>query len=260
MPSSLTLITAFLLIRAPIPLFANHPFPSFSLSSLPVPADTDTIYLDRNGKILNRRERKTGAVTVVPPIKTYIVKTTCTTDDLYADSVLQGKSNPISRKEARRTERLIKAGKFNEALATGNLLELLPLELRNADWKHLMKDNGQGDTAAANNREYGIDLYRDGRRVEKIGEIYNPCHSNPDVSVTISRDLVTNTHSHPSGTRSEEANSKCSFDPQAPSSVDINSVPPQSGYWTVFGMASGLVYLYNTTGVLAVLKIKRYIH
>jgi hypothetical protein len=253
------LIMAIILTRAPTPLFVSDPFPSSYLSPLQVPADT--IYLDRNGKILNKSDKRTRTDTDTRLMKTYIVKTTCTTDDLYNDNLLQGKSNPISKKEARRTERLIKDGKFNEALATDNLVELLPLELRNADWKHVMKDNGQGDTADANNREYGVDVYKNGRRVERTGAIHNPCpgHSNPDIPVTISGDLITNTHSHPSGTRSEEVNSKCSFDPQPPSSVDINSVPPQSGYWTVFGMATGLVYLYNRTGVIAVMKIKRYI-
>ena len=250
------LVMALLLTRSSTRLFAREPSISSSFSSLLVPADT--IYLNRNGKEI----RRTGGGL---PEKTFIVRTTCTTEDLYGpvanDSSrkqFRGISSSITKKEAKKTETLIRAGKYEEAHASGNLIELGSLALRVADWEHVSKDNGKGDTSSSNNREYGVDTYQDGRRVEKIGEVHNPCPGNTYPAIEASSGIITNTHSHPSGTRDQVTNT-CSFDPQPPSGVDIRAVPAGSAYWTVFAMGDKKVYLYNSTGVIAVLKIKRYV-
>lgn len=86
----------------------------------------------------------------------------------------RGNSNPISRKEAIKTESLIKTEKFNEAQATGNLVELKLLSERQADAKHMLQDDGSGGRADARNREYGVTTNKDGTRKEYTGEVSDP--------------------------------------------------------------------------------------
>jgi hypothetical protein len=71
------------------------------------------------------------------------------------------------------------------------------------------------------------------------------------------KNTVSDTHSHPSGTK--EKNGRIySFDPSAPSKPDIQrSAPGQTN--VVIDVKTGHTYLYNQTGVIAVLPTKRYI-
>jgi hypothetical protein len=71
-----------------------------------------------------------------------------------------------------------------------------------------------------------------------------------------SKNTVIETHSHPSGTKEVDGHTY-SFHPVAPSKQDIQKVIP-SQIDVVIGMASGLTYLYNETGVIAVLPTRRY--
>jgi hypothetical protein len=167
----------------------------------------------------------------------------------------RGRSNPIPGKEAKRTERLLRQGKFTEALATGNLIELWPLAWRVDDWAHI-KDNGKGGQDEENNREYGVTRYQDTVKMN-IGAVSTPLFP-VEIEVTTSKLLLTNMHSHPSGFRDDFGNNTYSFI-QPPSNVDIKTVPAHGRYWTVFGMGSDLVYLYDSTGVIAVLPTQRYI-
>lgn len=83
----------------------------------------DIIYKDKNGKEIKR-------IIDEKIEKTFIVKTTKSTEELYGeepeqiDNPLRGNSNPITEAEADRTESLIKSGKYEEAQQTGNLVEL----------------------------------------------------------------------------------------------------------------------------------------
>jgi len=246
-----------MLFLAAMSLFAREPSITLLRVSLPE-QPADTIYLDRNGKEIN----KGGSS---PLEKTYIVRTTLTggaivqrRSDDNSHHVQPGKYHPILKKEAKRTEDLIRNGRFDEALATGNLIGLWPLSRRRADWGIVMQDNGKGDTVDANNCEYGITTAADSSR-----NTYKGPRRDPDsccgayVDVLISRTALTNTHSHPSGTH----NNSSFYQP--PSGEDIKLAPAASSagkaYWTVFGMGSANVYLYDSSGVIAVLSIKRYI-
>jgi len=225
-------------------------------NSLPAPPTSDTIYLDRFGKLL-RRNSDTGATV------TFIVRTTKKTEDLYGDrqqdkeNAERGMSHPISREEAEKTENLIKAGKFEEALKTGNLVELRPLSERQRDGRLMLKDNGRGGEKSHNNREYAIVIYQDDNRVEMIGTVSNPHDGGADINVPKWQKVRRYSHSHASGIV-QIGDSTWQFSPQAPSLTDITAAA-EGQSCIVFGRDSNLVYIYDSSGVIAVMPTKVYL-
>jgi len=181
----------------------------------------DTVYLNRTGKEIKRVPAPATDVT-------YIVRTTYTTDDLYgADSSeinhwQRGLSHPISRVEAKRTETLIKEGKYNEAWHTGNLVELRPLDERRADGKLMQLDNGNGKDREGNNREYASIIFADGTRKDTMGGVTDPNGGDPEILIHERKKIIRYSHSHPSGTH-EADHILHSFYPQAPSKGDIEA-------------------------------------
>ncbi|HWK04693.1 MAG TPA: hypothetical protein VNS58_13730 [Puia sp.] len=216
----------------------------------------DTVYLDRNGTLL-RRVPDPG-ITV-----TFIVRTTKKTEDLYGispldiENVERGISHPITLEEAEKTEDLIKAGKFEEAFQTGNLVELRPLAERQADGKLMLQDNGRQGDRPQNNREYATVIYNDGNRIEMLGVVSNPHDGGEDIKIPCWETVRRYSHSHASGIW-QVGDSIWHFSPQAPSRTDILAA---SGGQTsiVFGRDSNLVYIYNSSGVIAVLPTKVYL-
>lgn len=215
----------------------------------------DTVYLNRNGKEISR-------VPSAQTNKTYIVRTTCTTDCLYGDDSAKinhwqrGWVHSISKAEATKTETLIKKGKYEEARQTGNLVELRPLEERQADGRLMRLDNGKGKDRKANNREYESIIFADGTRKDTMGAVTNPNGEDPEIIIHERKKIVTYSHSHPSGYL-EEAGILHSFYPQAPSKGDLEAAR-KGEIRVVFGRDTDKVYIYDSTGVIALLPTKVY--
>lgn len=217
----------------------------------------DTVYLNRNGKEIKRISNHQTDIT-------YIVRTTSTTDDLYgADSARmqhwqRGWVHYISREDAKRTEALIKKGKYEEARQTGNLVELRPLKERKADGMLMQLDNGNGKDREANNREYASIIFADGARKDTMGNVTNPDGGDPEILISEKKKIIMYSHSHPSGYK-EEDNILHSFYPQAPSKGDIEAAR-KGEVRVVFGRDTNKVYIYDSTGVIAAMPTKVYIH
>jgi RHS repeat-associated protein len=213
-------------------------------------------YLDRNGNKIGDDGVTDG--------KTYVVKTTKTTDDLYGTSEPEknnperGTSNPISKDAAKNTEKLIKDGKFEDAKKTGDLVELPSAQIRATDKANALQDNGNGGTTPANNKEYGRQTFQDGTTNTYTGDVFDPSKGGASVSYTekSNNPSVDGSHSHPSGTV-VDGNTTYSFYPQAPSKSDIGKVPAGQTR-SVFGRATDKVYIYSNTGVIAVMPTNKY--
>ena len=192
----------------------------------------------------------------------YIVKTTQSTDKLYSDidksNVERGNSSPITKDEARRTEVLIKEGKFDEAKATGNLVELAPKNIREAQTNNALQDNGRGGTGDENRREYGtasvlsLKAGDNGLRT-MTGDVMDPSLGGASLKFNVRGLMITDSHTHPSGTNALGT----SFFMQPPSSSDISGISP-GHIATVFGRGSDKVYIYNNKGVIAIMPTKNY--
>lgn len=212
----------------------------------------DTIYLNRRGEEIKR-------VPAPNSNTTFIIRTTQTTEDLYPKiNSERGISNPISSSEADKAEMLIKTGRFAEALRTGNLIELSPLAERRADAALMLYDNGRGGERPGNNREYASVMYRDGNRIEILGEVANPRDGGADIRVPCPETAKRYSHSHASGIKTV-GDSTYHFYPQAPSMTDIHAASPGQ-LNIVFGRDTNLVYIYDSSGVLAVMPTKVYMH
>lgn len=216
----------------------------------------DTVYLNRSGK-----EITPGPHTKIH--KTFIVRTTLTTEDLYGiipeekNHRQRGNVNSISEAKADTIENLIKKGKFEEARQAGNLVELRPLAERQADGIFILRDNGEGGEATKNNREYATIIYKGGRRQVKLGKVADPCKGGIGVDIPVSENIIMYSHSHPSGKKQVQG-TPCYFYPQAPSKADIKKAPVKQTR-VVFGRDSDLVYIYNRSGVIAALPTNVYI-
>lgn len=210
-------------------------------------------YLDRNGE-------KIGVHPYPGPNKTFIVRTTCSTDELYdtaANKVhhkMRGRSNPITPEEAQKTEQLILAKEYEKAMKTGNLVQLRPLAERKKDVAFFYQDDGSGKDSINDGREYVTIVHRNGWREEKRGEVSDP--SKTGAACYVPEGAAMYSHSHPSRVVTK-GNIEYSFYPQAPSSDDIHTLKAGE-IRVVFGRATDKVYLYNSTGVIAVLPTKNY--
>jgi len=215
----------------------------------------DTVYLSRNGKEIKRVPGSAAEVT-------YIVRTTYTTDDLYGTDSSEinhwqrGLSHPISKAEAKRTETLIREGKYKEAWQTGNLVELRPLDERQADGRLMKLDNGNGKDREGNNREYASIIFEDGTRKDLVGGVTDPNGGDPEILIRETKKIIRYSHSHPSGTH-EADHILHSFYPQAPSKGDIEACKGEMA--VIFGRDTDKVYIYDSTGVIATLPTKVYI-
>lgn len=211
-------------------------------------APLDHIYLNEGGKEIYRVEND-------EPDRTFVIKTTKTTDDLYPKTVerdQKGFSNPITKAEAKNTEKLIKSGNL-EGDHMNNLVEIAPQEARQDMVNIVSQDDGKGGTFIKNpqnNREYGGNISSDGRSATEstAGPV-----SAPGGNGFIRGNL--DFHSHPSGSFTSNQGVTGSF-VQAPSRHDITTA---KGTEYVFGRSSGTVYIYNGTGVVATLPMKRFV-
>jgi RHS repeat-associated protein len=220
----------------------------------------DNIYLNESGKEIYRVKND-------QPDRTFVIKTTQSTDKIYSsDELAQGyaaTSNPISKSDARHTEQEISKGNL-----TGDHMNNV-VEIENKSTLKAMynsgpsSDNGNGGTSDANNREYGGTVNKDGTvTASPAGDVRSPkTDLTADVTQTITSNTRTSFHDHPSGTLTEGASNSTvggttttySF-MQGPSNQDVHNAGSQATY--EFGRGSGIIYIYNNTGVIATLPDK----
>jgi len=210
-------------------------------------------YLDRNGELI-------GQHSYPGPEKTFIVRTTCSTDELYDTASnkvhhkMRGRSNPITPEQAQKTEDLIRSKDYAGAMKTGNLVQLRPLFERKKDIAFFSQDDGRGEDPVNDSREYVTVVHRNGSREEKKGDVFDPSKSGAECYVPGSSIMYS--HSHPSRIVLQ-GDVEYSFYPQAPSMDDINTLAAGQ-IRVLFGRGTNKVYIYNSTGVIAVLPTKNY--
>lgn len=124
------------------------------------------------------------------------------------------------------------------------------------------KDNGNGGTTDANNREYGGNINNGNVTTATPGAVANP---SVDATASIMVSSGTSFHSHPSGTvviGNTSANTiggtttTYSFN-QHPSPPDVRNAGNTTHY--VFGRGNNQVYIYNSAGVQAVVPMRYFV-
>lgn len=112
------------------------------------------------------------------------------------------------------------------------------------------QDDGSGGTKNSTNREYGGIVDKLGHVIQaKPGSVTTPSQG-ATMSIPTDENTRTIFHSRPSGRSGNTAYG------QAPSPDDVSGAGRSSNY--VFGRFSGLVYIYNNSGVQATMPISRF--
>lgn len=235
----------------------------------------DIIYYNEKGKEIGRKKASGND-------RSFVLKTTKKANDIYTkeernkpngDKTGPANVNSISSSDADKTKDAIHKGNFESDLVKKNTVEIV-----NKDGLQKMadgiKDDGTGGRSDNNNREYGGRVDKDGNTTPaKQGDVSHP-GEDPEAHINI-HGTGDSYHSHPSGTtgdgvpspeeeKAQDASTGSSSTvgggrsgaahSQGPSAQDQN----QAGAGTtnyVFGMRSGLIYIYNNTGVVATLPL-----
>jgi hypothetical protein len=229
----------------------------------------DIIYLDEDGTEINRKPDPTITVN-----KTFIIKTTKVAEDIYTrderKTELPAHVSSISNKDSRDTKKDIKSSNFQSINVVKNTVEIQSKDVLQKMYGNI-KDDGTGGESDANNREYGGNV-KDGSVTSGTGAVSNPSiNTIADIEVNGGSDQW---HSHPSGYRGdppptiedekEKASSTSSNSTisgsynsqwfmQGPSKPDQNNIGTFTGY--VFAIGVGFIYIYDSSGVVAVLNI-----
>jgi len=204
----------------------------------------------------------------------YVVRTTQSTDEMYAESSIdqKGNSNPISQSDALRAKLIANSacsgdGVFSKEEIPMHLFTQIPnQEEFDAAMKFIgddgtggrFGDDGTGDRSNRNHREYAFNLIENEVR---IGNTYvNKGYKTEGTftgevrDASKSRSVSTayrNNHTHPSGVGSEGDKWQ-----QAPSATDISN----SSYRIrrVWGMGNKTMYMFNNKGVQATIPYSIY--
>ena len=189
-------------------------------------------------------------------------------DGVDDNRVLAIRTETITKKELKETIKIIKTNSGNpdvlknNTLVNKNTIPIEPsIENRQTMVSIVSKDSGKGGTLDANNREYGGSI-ENGKVVEATpGPVSNP-KTEPIAYIELPTNVPT-FHSHPSGTISEGppantigSSTNFSFI-QTPSNADIQNAGTNINY--VFGRGNGLVYVYDSQGVQAIIPINRFV-
>ena len=215
----------------------------------------------------------------------FVIKTRRRFQELYSDflrsdsiSIMDAKPYKpadvkcISRRLARKVEKLIREGKINDPLVIQNVYEILDKESLEG-----MRSNIKGSCNdmddSSNYREYGGYVKNDGTITSFAGNTNDPrefggstlyikgtgpveYHSHPagyvETNEQAASDMVAGMATV-TGSKSRTSDRKYVAYIQAPSSVDQQAVGNRTGY--VFGMSSRLIYVYDNEGVKATLPI-----
>jgi RHS repeat-associated protein len=204
-----------------------------------------------------------------------VLKTTQKSFDSEKDHVYGA---GLSRKELNATVDFIKANSGNTEAFQNNRMPYTnsigiesSADNRQAMINIVSQDNGNGGTATANNREYGGSIQNGTVVVATPGAVADPAvQSEASISLPYANGIST-FHSHPSGTvvegsstnpfstgaMSSIGSTKTSSFTQFPSSTDVTNAANNVNY--VFGRSDGKVYIYNSSGVQAVIPMKRFV-
>lgn len=172
--------------------------------------------------------------------KVYVIKTTEKSFESGAPSA------GITKKEAKATEEFIRANSGNTSAFQGNDIAYKnTVEIEsNTETRQSMvdvvnQDTGKGGTDAANNREYGGIIKRDGTAKQQTpGAVSNPdSDKTASFSATVYFDDQVTFHSHPSG---KGANG--GYFVQSPSPKDITTSNNTREY--TFARGEEKVYIY----------------
>jgi hypothetical protein len=211
--------------------------------------DDDGEFRNEKGEVLGNDGKGDG--------KVYVVKTT--KKSFSTGQTAGPPSAGISRKDAKATEEFIKKNSGNTSafqsndIAYKNSVEIEgKASTRQAMVDIVNQDDGTGGTSDANNQEYGGRIKTDGTVVEaKAGPVGVPgVDTKATIELTIYFIGQVTFHSHPSGVL-VDGNTTNSWT-QPPSSYvegDIQTANNTREY--VFGRGNGIVYIYNSTGVMA---------
>lgn len=212
----------------------------------------DDIYLNRNGKEIFRVEND-------QPDRTFVVKTTKTTEQLYDGGTRDGNSNPITKKEAKQTEKLIKSGNV-EGDHMSNTVQIANADTQQQMLDHVSQDNGNGGVISESNlksmdsnnfKEFSGNIDENGNVVDKsTGPVTLPMAGTSQAEAGGDFGF----HSHPSGQFTDTDGNTRSFT-QPTSNRDISNA---KGIEYSFGMGSKKVYIYNKTGVVAIIPFKNF--
>ena len=187
--------------------------------------------------------------------RNYVIRTTKTTDELYGKSSEygklsneRGKSAPISKEAAEQTETELKSGNFNGDHMK-NLVQISSDKTMEKMISIVSKDDGTGGEKPENNREYGGDLSNGKVTPTKAGSIGDPSKGK----VATVKGEIIDFHSHPSGTK--RVTGGTAMWAQPPSNTDIRI---SKGTDYVFGMKSGITYIYTSKGVVATIPMSTF--
>jgi RHS repeat-associated protein len=199
----------------------------------------------------------------------YVVRTTQTTDEMYAESTKdhKGNSNPISQLDALRARMIVNSvcigdGVYSKEEIPMHLFTQIPNQEEFDAAMKFIKDDGtggrfdygdKGDLPNRNHREYAFNLFRNNEqgyyvdpKSASIGDA-----ADASTSTSVSTDYRLN-HTHPSGVGSEGNKWQ-----QAPSATDISN--SSSTYnRRVWGMGNKTIYIFNKDGVQATIPFSVY--
>jgi len=176
----------------------------------------------------------------------------------------------LSRKDQRATVDFIKANSGNaEAFQNNDIAYTNSIGIessannRQAMVNEVTRDNGNGGTSAANNREYGGSIENGKVVAATPGAVANP-KTDATANILLPYGVPT-FHSHPSGTivdappsgTLDMAGTNTSFFIQSPSQLDINAAGTNTHY--VFGRSAGVVYVYTANGIQAEIPMKQFV-
>jgi len=239
-------------------------------------SDDTTYYYNERGKLLWCNVNAASAAT-------YVVRTRQSFNQVFDDIPLndstmqlsQGynaaKVNGISRRTARKVQRLIQHGAIDNPLVVKNIVPVVDKRIMRRMYDNIVSRCASGD--AHKYKEHGGVVFPDGRVTCISGEDFDP-DSLQGAELLIKEKALVYYHSHPDAYVEQQQRSdrlrmynadRVEFSQttqvqmigyvQGPSWQDQVSVGEATGY--VFGMraSGGLIYIYDKEGVKATLPI-----
>ena len=219
----------------------------------------DDIYLDRNGNEINR-------VVNDQPDRTFIVQTSKKTNNDLASK--QANTNPISKKEARSTEKEISNGNL-EGSHMNNLVQIENSATQQQMLDVVNKDDGNGTPVnidsngdITNAEDFNPDNFREhGGNIEN-GQVTNARSGPialPGISAENNMDGDVDFHSHVTGTvniDNGDGTTSTGRSKGFTSQQDVNAARGKTKYQ--FDIRGKKVNVYNSTGVIAIIPFKNF--
>jgi hypothetical protein len=224
-----------------------------------------TFYYDEDGNLL-RSKMDSGRR------KTYVIRTCKDKDGIYTRDERKQDENGtgparvigIRCREAKRTKDSIIKGHVESDFVKSNIIEIVDKDILQKMSDSIDDDGGKGN-ATANNREYGGRIDPDGTINLVLGDPGTP---GKEDAVWIDIKGTNTWHSHPSGASGDGAEEQPqkvgnsgtvtnggggSNYMQGPSLRDQNRASFTLSY--VFAMRTGIIYIYNNSGVVATISL-----